>query len=267
MAPDPALPALPGRLERLGGRAQFQPPVVAPHERPRRVLDLALPDQGEPGLTAHPVRRGVGDGRIRVQIPMVPLGRGRQATSPAAAAAIPRPWNGGSTAQPVSYTGSPRHSRSQYPMLPTVSSSGSSTIRYIRPAPGRVSSAYRRWRTRIRSSLSGPPRWLVISGLLTPRSSSRQDALSSHGSSRTRTPLAPPDIRRLPPSAHPAPRSVHSTTGVRQRRRAQIRARPARPRVSPPPAPAAKGRPRRGRSAPPPCSPQDGPVSWCRGSG
>lgn len=66
---------------------------------------------------------------------------GLRATARVAAVATPRPWKPGSTAHPVSYTGSPSPVRTQKPMLPATASSGSSTIRNIRPAP--VSSALR----------------------------------------------------------------------------------------------------------------------------
>lgn len=120
----------------------------------------------------------------------------------AAAAARPLPWNPGRIAQPVSHTVAPRHSRSQYPIEPTLSPLpalpalsplsplSARLIRYMRPANG---STYRRCRSASLSSLSGPPRCSVISGLLARRSS--QKSPSDQGVNRTRStpdPSIPP---------------------------------------------------------------------------
>jgi hypothetical protein len=78
-----------------------------------RILEVESPEQLEVELAADRVRRGVVDRGKGVEPAVLALGPAASTASRVASPAIPRPWNSGSTDQPVSQTVVSRQSFSQ----------------------------------------------------------------------------------------------------------------------------------------------------------
>ena len=110
----------------------------------------------------------------------LPSDRALSTTAAVALVATPCPWNSGSTLQPVSHTCCPCQSFSQYPIDPAATLSGPTTITNMPPLPESRLWRYRRWRWRIFSGVSGPPRCSVITGSPISRSRSGRSP-SDHG--------------------------------------------------------------------------------------
>ena len=130
------------RTRTRGGevRRPGQAAVWTAHPVPGRVFELVLSEQREGELAADLIRSPVlpmdtraGNGAFP------PASRARSPTS-VARLAMPRPWNSGSTDQPVPYICCPCHSRSQNPTEPSAAPVSASTILNI-PDPARCSGA------------------------------------------------------------------------------------------------------------------------------
>lgn len=122
---------------------------------PFGVLELHLTEQSEPGFPAHRVGRGMADARKGMQIPVPPIGPRHIDNGTGRPGSEPAPLELGQDPHPVSHTNSPRHSRSQNPIDPTVSPLPADSTRYMHPRP---SPRYRRCRASSCAPLSGPPK-------------------------------------------------------------------------------------------------------------